>query len=131
VSDPLPTGFPAETVWLAPSPWRRPSPGTAFCCERMARAVTAFCDEHGDPWACNRATLVYNEPLDEYGILLRDRREEYVLIDNCPWCGARLPASRRDDWFDAVEAAGIEEPLSADAATLPPQFLTAEWRRTP
>jgi len=95
----------------------------------MTKAVAHFCDEHESPWECNYATLVYNEPLDEYGILLRDGDVEYVLISHCPWCATKLPQSRRDDWFDALEARGIE--VGVEAKDLPEEFLTAAWRTPP
>lgn len=120
--------FPSDCVWYVPHPWRRPVNST-FCCKAMRQAVVDFCDEHDNPWACNYVTLVYNEPLDEYGIVLRDRDPEYVLIRHCPWCAARLPESRRDDWFAALEARGFEDLLGIDASELPPEFLTAAWRQ--
>jgi hypothetical protein len=123
-----PPGFPAQCVWYVPTPYRRPSPTLSFCCGAMHQAVANFCDEHDSPWECNHATLVYNEPLDEYGIMLRDRDAEYVLIGHCPWCASKLPPSRRDDWFDALEAQGFEELLGIEAKDLPEQFLTAAWR---
>jgi hypothetical protein len=94
----------------------------------MRKAVANFCDQCEEPWNCNYATVVYNEPLDEYGIVLRDRDAEYVLIRYCPWCAARLPDSQRDRWFDALEARGFESPLEARPADLPPEFLTGAWR---
>jgi hypothetical protein len=97
----------------------------------MTKAVARFCDQHESPWDCNYATLVYNEALDEYGILLRDRDVEYVLIEHCPWCAARLPASRRDDWFDLLESQGFEDLLGVEAKDLPEEFLTAAWRTRP
>ena len=120
--------FPADCVWLAPTPYRKPAPGRAYCCDPMRIAVADFCDQHDDPWQCNRASLVYNEAMDEYGVLVRERINEYVLIRHCPWCGAGLPASRRDEWFDALEARGFDDVLGLDAADLPPEFLTAAWR---
>jgi hypothetical protein len=114
-------------VWYVPHPWRRPSQAATFCCKAMQSAVVDFCDEHDDPWGCNYATLVYNEPLDEFGIVLRDRDPEYVLIKHCPWCAAKLPASRRDDWFAAMESFGIKA-LGAPLDDIPEPYRTAEWR---
>lgn len=121
--------FPSECVWLMPAPYRKPSPDRSYCCEAMRDAVSAFCDVHADPWTCNAGTLVYNEPLDEYGIVLKDRAPEYVLIRHCPFCGGRLPESRRDEWYDALEALGFEDILGLEAHELPTDFVTDAWRR--
>jgi len=128
MTDPRPPAVPAPCVWYVPTPYRRPSASARFCCEAMHRAVADFCDEHASPWECNDATLVYNEPLDEYGIVLKDRDPEYVLIAHCPWCAAALPESRREAWFDALEALTFEDLLGIDADDLPQEFLTAAWR---
>lgn len=121
--------FPSGCVWYVPQPYRRPSEASRFCCEAMTKAVANFCDEHERPWDCNYATLVYNEPLDEYGIVLRDNDPEYVLIRHCPWCARALPQSRRADWFGALEARGFTDLLGADPETLPLEFLSAAWRQ--
>lgn len=127
MSDLHPARFPAECVWLVPAPYQKPTPGRIRCCEAMSAAVDGFCDQHEDPWACNLAVVVFNEPLDEYGLLLRQREAEYVLIRHCPWCGSGLPESRRDAWFDALEARGFDDVLGLDASELPPEFLTDAW----
>ncbi|HEX4068764.1 MAG TPA: hypothetical protein VHX42_01575, partial [Candidatus Babeliales bacterium] len=46
----------------------------------------------------------------------------------CPNCGARLPSSLRDEWFDILENEyGLEEPLHEDKEKVPKEFLTHEW----
>jgi hypothetical protein len=89
----------------------------------MANAVEFECDQHPDPFACADALVVYNEVMDEYGLVIHDGSPSYILIDCCPWCGTRLPASARDRWFDAVDALDLP-----DGAAPPPEFLTAAWR---
>lgn len=106
------------------APWTRPSGAVVHCCASMANALDFACDVHSDPFSCADALVVYNEIVDEYGLIIHDGSKSYVLIDCCPWCGTRLPQSQRDRWFDAVDA--LE--LSDDAAP-PAEFLTRTWRR--
>jgi len=110
----LPLGF----------PWRPASKEAARCCERMTMALEHNCDQHDDPWACPDTVLVYHELFDEYGIPVRDGGMSVLLIEHCPWCGQRLPASQRDRWFDALDALGVD-PVEIDE--IPQRFLKAGW----
>lgn len=58
--------------------------------------------------------MVYNEVFDEFGLIVHDGGQSYVLIQHCPWCATRLPESQRDRWFDE------ENP--------PLAYTTREWR---
>lgn len=107
--------------------WRPASAGVRFCCEEMGLSVRLECDQHRDPFECADVALVYNEIFDEYGIPVRDGGASYLLISHCPWCGATLPESARDRWFDAVEAEGLD---AGDEAGLPERFKSAEWRKS-
>jgi len=66
------------------------------CCDDMARQVVAECPVHPDPWQCPDALIGYLPQSDECGIRVHDGGSSLVLISFCPWCGARLPESRRD-----------------------------------
>ena len=105
--------------------WRRPSAEAKHCCAEMTSALVFDCDQHADPFDCADTVLVYNEPFGEYGIPIRDGGASYLIVSHCPWCGAKLPESARDRWFDAIDAAGLGD-VATDA--LPPEFLTARWR---
>ena len=105
--------------------WRRPSADARFCCPTMATALAFDCDQHETPFECPDGLLVHHEPFGEFGLVIHDGGWSYVLIDNCPFCGTKLPESGRDAWFDALEAAGLEDAAIDD---LPPKYLTAEWR---
>lgn len=120
--------FPARRVLWMPLalPWRPPSADARFCCSEMAASLEHHCEQHADPFDCPDVALVYNEVLDEVGIPIRDGGPSYLLISHCPWCGATLPVSARDRWFDAVEAAGLD---ANGEEALPPKYLSAEWRR--
>jgi len=88
----------------------------------MRAALDFSCDQHADPFECADALMVYNEIFDEYGLPVHDGGASYVLIGNCPWCGARLPESQRDRWFDETETFGVDD------ENLPPKYLTRAWR---
>lgn len=119
--------FPARRVLWMPLglEWRPPSAAARQCCGEMAASLAHDCDQHADPFDCPDTVLIYNEPFDEYGIPIRDGGMSYLVVSHCPWCGARLPSSARDAWFDAVAAAGLGD---ADVDTLPAKFLDAGWR---
>ncbi|MBE1589698.1 hypothetical protein H4W80_007956 [Nonomuraea angiospora] len=52
--------------------------------------------------------ISFDERFVEYGLLVHDGGSSSVIISFCPWCGTRLPDSRRDRWFDELEALGID-----------------------
>jgi len=89
----------------------------------MASALAFDCNQHADPFECADHLVVYNEVFDEFGIVVHDGGPSYVLIAHCPWCGTRLPESQRDRWYDETEAKGFTDD------TLPPEYLSAAWRR--
>jgi hypothetical protein len=37
----------------------------------------------------------------EYGIPVHDGGSSHIQIGFCPWCGAKLPSSLREAWFEA------------------------------
>ena len=103
------------------------APGGRHCCEEMSVALDNMCEEHGgDPMACPDMVVVYSPICDEYGLPIRDGGASYLTISHCPFCGAALGKSRRDGWFDALEARGIEAPMFAEDP-LPPEFLSHRW----
>jgi hypothetical protein len=71
---------------------------------RAQLAMSESVDGEDDP----DVVVVYDPRFDEYGLPVRDGGASMVVIGYCPWCGGRLPASRRDAWFDAVEARGLD-----------------------
>ncbi|MFL9824458.1 DUF6980 family protein [Rhodoplanes sp. SY1] len=97
----------------------------AHCCEQMRHQLDFRCAEHADPFDCPDALIVYAEKFDEYGLIVHDGGPSYVVIAYCPWCGARLPESQRDRWFDEIEALGLDP---SDTDTLPEKYRSAAWR---
>jgi len=65
------------------------------CCDEMARQADRRCDTHPDPFDCPDNPIFYAARFDEYGLIIHDGGSSFVVIDYCPWCGARLPESGR------------------------------------
>jgi hypothetical protein len=115
----------AQRVLCLDWPKSAASGPTPHCCADMAGALAYDCPQHDNPFDCPDALLYYAPQLDEYGLIVHDGSGTYVLIDACPWCGTRLPESRRDAWFDALEALGLA-PLGDD---IPEDFKSDLWWR--
>ncbi|WP_425349106.1 DUF6980 family protein, partial [Methylobrevis pamukkalensis] len=43
----------------------------------------------------------------------------------CPFCGTKLPLSRRDDWIDEIEALGFTD---FDDPAIPMKYASSAWR---
>ena len=65
------------------------------CCSDMARAVTFPCDTCADEFDCPDSLVIYSERYREYGLIIHDGGESWLVIVHCPWCGMRLPESER------------------------------------
>lgn len=96
----------------------------AHCCTAMTEAVTYRCPQHPDPFDCGDSVVYYSAMFNEYGLIIYDGGASYLLIPHCPWCGTALPASRRDDWFEALEQQGFSNPLGDE---IPKAFQTDAW----
>jgi hypothetical protein len=97
-------------------------------CKEMKRQLELRCDRHNDPFQCADRLIIYSPRFDEYGIIIHDGGSSYSVIRYCPWCGKKLPPSKRDRWFKVLEARGYEDPAKQK---IPPEFLTDEWYRRP
>ncbi|MEV0560218.1 hypothetical protein [Dactylosporangium sp. NPDC050588] len=91
------------------------------CCDGMRAQLALAESEAGedDP----DVVVVHDARFDEYGLPVRDGGTSMVVIGYCPWCGGRLPESRRDAWFDAVELRGLD-PWEDE---LPEEFRDDSW----
>ena len=67
--------------------------------------------------------VLYDPVFDEYCLVSDSLLPDRDPIRRCPWCGTRLPPSRRDQWYDELVQLGI----TPDDPALPPQFLTDAW----
>ena len=100
----------------------------SLCCKDMQNNVYNIDQKtFSSVERCDK-TIYYSSKFDEYGIPIRDGEcgcaTSYILINNCPWCGKRLPESKRNAWFDALEELGFDSPLDED---IPEKFKTSEW----
>lgn len=71
--------------------------------------------------------LVYNDRLREYGLQVRFRGgNTWDEVNFCPWCGADLPTSLRDEWFEAMEGLGTGTGFRQSSAGIRRRHLVAE-----
>ena len=47
-------------------------------------------------------SVQYDARFDEYAVVLPED-DSLMCFDFCPWCGKKLPESRRDEWFGSHE----------------------------
>jgi len=67
--------------------------------------------------------VTYCGKFREYGIENGDGGTSYQLIAYCPWCGTKLPAPLRDEWFDVIEALGLEP----EDTRIPVPYQSEKW----
>jgi hypothetical protein len=90
----------------------------------MKDAVESVCDQHADRFDCPDALVSYSAKFDEYGIIIHDGGSSVCHISYCPWCGTKLPDSKRDRWFEELERLGIREPSEE---SIPEIYHDARW----
>lgn len=83
-------------------------------CERLVGALA-------DP----DIPLRYTPWFREYGIVIQDGGTSMLVIDHCPFCGTRLPRSVRAEWFDRLDALGLEP----EDNRVPPEMRSDRWWR--
>lgn len=67
--------------------------------------------------------VAYDPVFDEYLLAWHDLDSCGIPILHCPWCAQRLPDSKRDQWYTALETLG----LSPDDPGLPERFRSDSW----
>ncbi|MCH8863634.1 MAG: hypothetical protein IID51_14190 [Proteobacteria bacterium] len=67
--------------------------------------------------------LQYNPAFREWGVRVLDGGSSVIVIDYCPWTGAKLPKPLRDEWFELVEELGLD-PHGSD---VPEEMGSDEW----
>lgn len=95
-----------------------------YCCENMNQASKLDCDVHKDEYACPDVLIHYDEIFDEFGIIIHDGGTSVSVISFCPYCGSKLPESKRDRWFDELEAMGYDDPWSQE---VPEEYNSSAW----
>ena len=100
-----------------------------FCCEKMESHVYLKCEniilDDGDK---EDKPIWYYSKLDEYCLprpdLVGGFVSSVITITHCPWCGKKLPESKRDEWLERLRAMGIN-PFVGDY--VPDEYMTSEW----
>lgn len=87
---------------------------TEHCCAEMNRHLIE-----------GEVAVRYIGKFREYGILILDGGSSLQEIRFCPWCMCGLPMSLRDEWFEQVDALGLEP----DSPDLPERYKTDAWWR--
>jgi hypothetical protein len=75
------------------------------------------------------APINYGPAFREFSTSLGDGGSSMVF-ENCPFTGKTLPASLRDDWFDAIGALKLfpeDEVFDWNDERIPPGFRTDAW----
>jgi Domain of unknown function (DUF6980) len=86
-----------------------------YCCADFRHFATYRCDQHANPYECNDYVIVHDARRRQYGIIVYDMgipTYTYLVINNCPWCGAQL-YKRRRPVRRVLDFAGIEKFESA------------------
>lgn len=96
------------------------------CCQRMESAINLSCELHGDIYSCPDVLISYTPKFDEYGLIIHDVGSASIAIIFCPWCGTKLPESKRNLWFDELEKLGFDEP---DEQKIPNEYTSDAWYR--
>lgn len=95
------------------------------CCDTMDYQINEWqCDIHKDRFDCPDALISYSEKFDEYGLIIHDGGRASSMISFCPYCGTKLPDSKRELWFDTLERLGFDDPPDQE---IPKEFLSSEW----
>ena len=97
-----------------------------YPCSHMKTYAEFECDRHPDLRDCADALVLYDPTFDEYGIPVRDGGPSQSILSFCPWCGVKLPNSKRDAWWEQLEAMGIDP--SEDV--IPEKFRSDAWWRS-
>ncbi len=109
---------------LSPSGNTFTSGARVHCCNRMSLALGHTCSLHPDPYDCPDSLIAYAPTFDEYGLIIHDGGPSYLRITHCPWCGSRLPESKRDRYFDRLAELGLDD---TPAENLPEHFKSDAW----
>lgn len=80
----------------------------------MRRALTSNCNKCKDEYECPDVLIKYIPKFDEYGIIYHDGGTAVSSINYCPWCGCKLPESKRDLWFQTLEKMGFDDPADQE-----------------
>ena len=93
------------------------------CCAEMTAQVNLQSPMAESPLLGTTDKRIYWSVLfDEYGLICQPAAE-ILLISHCPFCGGKLPKSRRDEWMRKLEATGWR----TWGDEIPDQFFSVKW----
>jgi hypothetical protein len=90
----------------------------------MEESLSLTCDIHQDVFSCPDVLINYLPKFNEYGLIVHDGGTSVIAINYCPWCGAALPESKRDEWFDSLEKLGFDNPANQE---IPKEYDSDAW----
>ncbi len=94
-----------------------------YPCVHIGAHLAQTCDEHPDPHDCTRTLLGHSPKFDEYYIYDRNMESPAsYTINYCPWCGVKLPESKKNRWFRELEELGFEDALFDE--NIPEEYKT-------
>jgi Domain of unknown function (DUF6980) len=70
---------------------------STHCCADMEWHLAQTCTTHPDRFDCPDQVIDHLPDLNEYGLIIHDGGSSHYVIRYCPWCGCRLPKSKRED----------------------------------
>lgn len=70
--------------------------------------------------------VMYEPVFDEFGIQILDGGTSEMRLSFCPWCGCRLPESKRTRYFELLD----ELDLEPGDSRIPSQMQSDEWWRS-
>ena len=91
------------------------------CCPALRNHLQVIVEAPQEPVA-DRPVL-YDAVFDEYRLVIADRIPDRTTITWCPWCGCRLPPSKREQWFAELDRLG----LAPDDPAIPLHLQTDAW----
>lgn len=97
--------------------WRK------YPCVHMAFYSNLLCGKCKTVYQCPDVAILYHERFDEFSIK-RGKSDSYV-IEYCPWCGKKLPKSKRAKWINAIEKMGLEP----GSRRIPKKYCSDKWYR--
>jgi len=81
-------------------------------------------NQHMNSLQCPDNIIFYSAKFNEYGINIHDGGSSFIEISYCPWCGTKLPNSKRDLWFNTLEELGYDDPFNQN---IPVEFNSENW----
>lgn len=88
----------------------------------MTYSTTHCCQQMQANLASQELHLSYISKFREYGIDYADGGSSHQTIQFCPWCGSKLPASLRTQWFEELDAIGVDVD-----GEIPQIYSDSEW----